>query len=431
MAKMKAGNLTGIGNHNQRKTENHSNKDIDIERSHLNYDLVNRTENYKADIENYINENKSTSRAVRKDAVLINEWIITSDNNFFEDLSDERAKEFFVSAKEYFAENFGEENIRYATIHLDETTPHMHLGIVPFDKENKLSAKRVFDRKALQKIQDELPKYLKERDFDLTRGEKGSERKHLSVPEYKKAMQEKELIQKETEALKKDKNALEMKIEPLKRDVSSLENNKESLAEQINVLRDEIVVDVDYKKLKARYEMKDVEVDTGEVDFLKRKIYETKKERTGNVILPYENFNMLVKNKKKVIEYEKKVDRYMNTDLVKENKNIKEDYKNLENQYEDIYEHYSNEFDENLELREENKVLNATVEKLKDEITGLYINFRDFISERTPDLKTFKQTFESFTNKFKSEFSKSEFEKVDDLYKFQEKRRSQNRGMSR
>ena len=40
------------------------------------------------DIEQFINDNKSSSRAVRKDAVLINEWIITSDNPFFKDKDD-------------------------------------------------------------------------------------------------------------------------------------------------------------------------------------------------------------------------------------------------------------------------------------------------------------------------------------------------------
>ena len=94
-------------------------QDIDPSLSKLNYDLVNRTENYKTDIENFINENKSTTRAIRKDAVLINEWIITSDRKFFENLSDEEVKKFFVSAKEYFGNEFGEENIRYATVHLD------------------------------------------------------------------------------------------------------------------------------------------------------------------------------------------------------------------------------------------------------------------------------------------------------------------------
>ena len=51
MQKMRAENLIGIGNHNQRKTKNHSNPDIDTSLSELNYDLVNRTDNYKKDID--------------------------------------------------------------------------------------------------------------------------------------------------------------------------------------------------------------------------------------------------------------------------------------------------------------------------------------------------------------------------------------------
>ena len=34
MQKMKAENLIGLGNHNQRKTANHSNQEIDVTRSH-------------------------------------------------------------------------------------------------------------------------------------------------------------------------------------------------------------------------------------------------------------------------------------------------------------------------------------------------------------------------------------------------------------
>ena len=41
MKKMKSGNLGGIQKHNQREFENHSNEDIEPERSELNYDLVN------------------------------------------------------------------------------------------------------------------------------------------------------------------------------------------------------------------------------------------------------------------------------------------------------------------------------------------------------------------------------------------------------
>lgn len=202
MQKMKADNLIGIGNHNQRKTRNHSNPDIEVDRSHLNYDLVNRTENYKTDIEQFINEKKSSTRAVRKDAVLVNEWIITSDQAFFKGLDPQETKLFFEAAKDYFAENFGEENIRYTEVHLDERTPHMHLGIVPFTEDKRLTAKEVFDRKALQKIQDELPDYLQKSGFDINRGEEGSERKHLTVKEYKDMKEKQKKITKELEEKK-------------------------------------------------------------------------------------------------------------------------------------------------------------------------------------------------------------------------------------
>ena len=190
MQKLKANNLVGLGNHDQRKTSNHSNQDIDVSRSHLNYDLVaGRTNNFKTDIEAYINENKASKRAVRKDAVLVNEWILTSDKDFFEQLDEADTRKYFETAKQYFADNYGDENIRYAVVHMDEKTPHMHMGIVPFDDDKKLSAKRIFNREALQCIQDELPQYLKAHGFDVERGNKNKERKNLSVPEYK-AMRE-------------------------------------------------------------------------------------------------------------------------------------------------------------------------------------------------------------------------------------------------
>ncbi|EIB6804462.1 MobV family relaxase [Enterococcus faecalis] len=132
-----------------------------------------------------MNSYKNLQSAVRKDAVLINEWIITSDNQFFKDKDGKEIKNFFEVAKSYFSEKFGADNICYAQVHMDETTPHLHLGIVPFNAEYKLSAKTVFNRQALQAVQDELPKYLNERGFELERGEKGSEHKNLTVPEYK------------------------------------------------------------------------------------------------------------------------------------------------------------------------------------------------------------------------------------------------------
>ena len=206
MEKMKSDNLVGIGNHNQRRFSNHSNKDIDVSKSHLNYDILDKVKSYKTDIEGYINANKSSKRAVRKDAVLVCEWIITSDSDFFESMSPADTREYFQTAIDFFAERYGSKNLMYAQVHLDERTPHMHLGIVPFDKDNKLTAKTMFDREALQDIQNELPRYMNERGFNVERGRAGSEAKHLTVQEYKDVQKE---IKKQSEVLDGVKKELE------------------------------------------------------------------------------------------------------------------------------------------------------------------------------------------------------------------------------
>lgn len=206
MEKMKSDNLVGIGNHNQRRFSNHSNKDIDVSKSHLNYDILDKVKSYKTDIEGYINANKSSKRAVRKDAVLVCEWIITSDSEFFESMTPADTREYFQTAIDFFAERYGSKNLMYAQVHLDERTPHMHLGIVPFDKDNKLTAKTMFDREALQDIQNELPRYMNEHGFEVERGRAGSEAKHLTVQEYKDVQKE---IKKQSEVLDGVKKELE------------------------------------------------------------------------------------------------------------------------------------------------------------------------------------------------------------------------------
>ena len=254
MQKMKAVNLGGAYRHNERIFENHSNKDIDTSRSHLNYELTDRDRelSYKSQIEDYINENKVSERAIRKDAVLCDEWIITSDKAFFEKLDQEKTRDFFETAKNYFAENYGEENIAYASVHLDESTPHMHMGVVPFEN-GKLSSKAMFDREELKKIQDELPKYMNEHGFDLQRGELNSEAKHKTVAEFKKDLATTELQQeldRLNEVLKEKYEELDKielraseslsELDKYKNDINTLEDTKRALETEIGDYKDEL-----------------------------------------------------------------------------------------------------------------------------------------------------------------------------------------------
>lgn len=201
MQKMKVGNLTGIENHNKRKTKNHTNKDIDVTKSDLNYDLVQNSETYHKNVMGYINDKKASKRAVRKDAVVVNEWLVTSSAAFFEGMDDNEIKRYFEVSKDFFASEFGEENVRYAHVHMDEKTPHMHLGIVPFDDDMKLSSKRVVSKQKLIDIQDNLPLYLQEHGFDVQRGEKESQRKHLSVSEYKDAKEKAKELEENSDSI--------------------------------------------------------------------------------------------------------------------------------------------------------------------------------------------------------------------------------------
>ncbi|MBM7684252.1 hypothetical protein JOD43_004474 [Pullulanibacillus pueri] len=188
MQKMKAGNLSGMEKHNKRIFQNHSNPDIDTSLSDQNYDLMNREGKYKDIVTEIIESQKISQRATRKDAVLVSEWIITSDQAFFKNMDPNERDRFFQEATDWFKERYGEQNLAYAHVHLDETTPHMHLGVVPM-RDGKLQAKNVFNREELRHLQDELPKHLREKGFEIDRGAEESERKHLSIPEYKKAME--------------------------------------------------------------------------------------------------------------------------------------------------------------------------------------------------------------------------------------------------
>jgi len=381
MQKMKAGNLVGIGNHNQRLIDNHSNKDIDTERSYLNYDLVNRTDNYKTDIQQFINENKLSSRAVRKDAVLINEWIITSDNQFFKDKDDKEIKDFFDTAKSYFADKFGDNNIRYAQVHLDETTPHMHLGIVPFNAEHKLTAKTVFNRQALQAVQDELPNYLNERGFELERGEKGSERKNLTVPEYKKAKDE----------LKEMTTTLEQR----KSEVLALSNDKTPT--------------INKESLDLKDETKTVKVPSGEtigIGKLRHEFTKNEERKTGNVIIPESKLNALIQGYEDLYKSNEQLKEYAETDLPKEITRVKEKYRELAKDYNKLVRK-SNQNIETLEkLEKENK-------SLKNEIKGIYKGFKEYFKDsKQVTTEQVKTLVSGVVDKVKEFVKGGEFEKI-------------------
>lgn len=245
--KRKSGDLGVYQIHIDRKTKNHANKEIDNERSHLNYDLVGheKTTSFKKEILDFIEENKSSKRATRKDAVVLQDWVIGSSQSFFANLSAEETKRYFEVAVVFFQERFGKENVRFATVHMDELTPHMHLGIVPFNAENKLTAKTIFNRECLRNIQEDLPKWFQEHGFDIERGKEKSDSQHLHPEAFKKQVKKAEAVAKE--------EVFELVIDKVLSAVEELPEAEEKDFEKTNEFIRSIVDDdgqIDYGNLK-------------------------------------------------------------------------------------------------------------------------------------------------------------------------------------
>lgn len=233
--KYKSGNVFGLQKHNQRENENYSNMDIDKARTSLNYDLINKDDiNYLKKIKIIIEANRASERAIRKDATVYCECIVSSDSAFFENLTEYKQKEFFESSLDYLKNKIGEKFIISANVHLDETTPHMHVGFVPII-ENSLSAKKLIDRKFLREVQDQLPAHLKNLGFDIQRGIENSKRKHKDTKEFKKDLdREFENKCKDINYIESYKNELEGKIEQLEARLNQKTIEYDSITKTLN-----------------------------------------------------------------------------------------------------------------------------------------------------------------------------------------------------
>lgn len=215
MMKIKSGGVGGIQSHVNREHPPKTNPDIDPSKTAENYDVI-RNENFRHAIKDTIDCFATETKTVRKDAVVLCDFIVTSDEQTMKAMSPEKQRVFFEDTVRWFADRYGGENIVFATVHMDETTPHLHLGVVPISEE-RLSAKTLFDKKELTAIQTEFARDVGEK-YGLERGIEGSERKHLSETRYKaqKAAEKLAELERGITTLEAKKSGLESDIEARK-----------------------------------------------------------------------------------------------------------------------------------------------------------------------------------------------------------------------
>lgn len=191
--KRKGGPASALEKHHERKKNQYaSNPDIDRERSHLNYHLVEPTLKYYGEIQTRIEkaQRKNPKCKVRKDSVKFIDTIVTATPEYLASLPPDKVRRYFERALEFLQQEVGAENIFSAVVHMDERNPHMHLCFVPLTKDNRLCAKEVMGgRDKLIQWQDKFHDYMAQEFPQLERGQAAAvtKRKHVPTWLYKQA----------------------------------------------------------------------------------------------------------------------------------------------------------------------------------------------------------------------------------------------------
>lgn len=334
VAKFNSSAVRGIQIHDEReKDRSHSNPDIDFSKTEDNYSLQERAnKTYNQVIKERI-DSLNLKKAVRKDAVVMCSFVITSDKEFFNNISLEQEKAYFQKAYEFVKEKYGEQNIISAEVHKDETTPHLHINFIPVTKDNRLSAKSLFDKKSLKQLQDDFYSQVS-REFGLDRGGIEEHQKNIDKVTYKR-----EKVKKELE------------------EISKLEQDILKKAHNI----DKIYNNADYKELKredfkAQIVKKGIIFDTVESN-------DQILERINSRIKPLFEKSKLADVIKK--EYEK---------LKKSYENLKEQFKQVTEElskYKEIFKDLKPEQEKELKriserMQKENKEEKELIEKGKE-----------------------------------------------------------------
>ena len=191
----KMGQLGLIYRHNERKNTNYSNKDINKQNSIKNYSIKSINTSYQKAFK-ILKEQYNLKGQIKKVSNVMCELIITSDKYFFDLIGENETKRYFQRAYDFVKDyqNLGEQYIVSAKVHLDETTPHLHIVFIPvihkLDRKSgkmidKISCSEFWKGKdSYKKLQDSFYKCVRDNGFDLERG-KSNNLEHLSTEKLK------------------------------------------------------------------------------------------------------------------------------------------------------------------------------------------------------------------------------------------------------
>lgn len=399
--------LKSIDAHNNRKYKNKNNQELDPEKSHENvvivgtnniiedvkkvykdefneavydYNMKQKREDRKIlDYYNQINNDKQTNLAVEMIFQL-------GDYDHWKDKSMEDKKKM-VNIYSKAVDILKDKNIitAQATVHMDESSPHLHLIAVPIADNNKrglskqVSQNKVLTIKAIKEIREEIEKvfiseYKKTYKEEITLKKSSELPDHLDVKKYKKA---KEILKvaKEYEYNQEIKDTIEKELENTKEEIKEIEEkitkaekekeNKIEIIEDIKSETNQItneLTKLETSKNTKEKEKADIEKD---LDLYQQKIKEYKEQ--------------IIKDKENLEKEEEEQKRLENElkEIEKKVKEIKDEIDKKNKEYNDLLTERNNQEEKKKKLEDEKKKLEDENQKNEEFYKTMEVTIKD------------------------------------------------------
>lgn len=172
--------MNGLAKHNNRTNVS---ANVDSARSILNDRLIPCFDDMAARWkERMLMAQADLGKEIRykNDAVLMLEVVTSMSHGADQDIN---IYEWAEKNKQWMIKTFGEDNILGCTLHMDESTPHIHTEVIPLTQDGRLCAKDLIGGKwKLSKLQTDYADAMSE--FGLVRGKRKSKAKKKSLNKF-------------------------------------------------------------------------------------------------------------------------------------------------------------------------------------------------------------------------------------------------------
>lgn len=358
--------INQIGRHNERTEEDdvsHSNENIDKARTKDNISLKQSSGSYVEDMQNIVESR--TDKKIRKNAVVMVGHTFQIGEDAL-NVPEEKQVEILRKGYDFISERYGEDNVISATIHRDETNPHLHVDTVPMTEDGRLSARDVVTRQELRNVQSDMLQFMQEEYPEL-----GFDRLNEDEREFENGKSQKdfEKLSKTKKEMDEERQNLDDREQKVKKGMINLENGQNALEASKKAFED-------YKKQ--------------EEEKLNGREQQVKEQEQENASQKLKNSRVKIKQAKKSTELNKR-EKSLETSKNDFETYVDEKHEELTDMCDEYEEYFDKERREtNTELKERHesakKKLKA-VQNKRDEANKKAEEIKDFADDDLEDLK--------------------------------------------